>query len=457
VRKVFHGWKLVGAGAAIQALHSGLMNQAYGNYAVLLQREFGWSRTLFSAAYSLTRAESGLLGPLQGWALDRFGTKRVMQVGVVVMTVGFLAFSQLRSAPQFFIAYLIIAIGMSLSGFLSITTATVAWFERRRARALSLSGTGFAIGGIVTPAVVLFLRTFGWRWTAAASGLLFLVVAMPLTIWFGDSPQSKGEHVDGIAPHDLPPRTRRAEGVSDVHFTAREALRTRAFWMISCGHASALLVVGAVLAHLPLYLTTEQGFSLQEASFVGGAIPLLQFVGQLAGGVLGDRVNKRLLASVAMLGHMTGLLLLTYATSRWMIWLFIPLHGLAWGVRGPLMQALRADYFGSTAFGKIMGLSSLVVMLGMVGGPMVAGALADATGSYQLGFTVLAVMAGMGLTFFVLASPPREPVRHRPTPEGATGGTAVPQAGRHDAADSGRDPGEAVAGHNTSEPVGGSG
>jgi MFS family permease len=181
--------------------------------------------------------------------------------------------------------------------------------------------------------------------------------------------------------------------------------------MISLGHASALLVVGAVIAHLPLYLTTEQGMSLQQASFVGGAMPLLQFVGQLSGGYFGDRVNKRLLASGAMLGHMAGLLLLTYATNRWMIWMFIPLHGLAWGVRGPLMQALRADYFGSTSFGKIMGVSSMVVMFGMIGGPLVAGVLADVTDSYRLGFTILALMAGAGLTFFVLATPPRPPLR----------------------------------------------
>ena len=334
-----------------------------------------------------------------------------MQLGVVVMTVGFIGFSQLQNAVQFFAAYLVIAVGMSLSGFLSITTATVRWFERRRARALALSGTGFAIGGIVTPAVVFFLRTFGWRWTAAVSGLVLFAVAMPLTIWFGDTPESKGEPVDGIGPDHAVATMARAEGVSDIHFTAREALRTRAFWMISLGHASALLVVGAVLAHLPLYLTTEQGFSLQQASFIGGALPLLQFVGQLMGGVIGDRVNKRLLASLAMLGHMGGMLLLTYATSRWMIWAFIPLHGFAWGVRGPLMQALRADYFGSTAFGKIMGLSSLVVMLGMTGGPLIAGILADATGSYRLGFTVLALMAGAGLGFFVLATPPEPPVR----------------------------------------------
>jgi MFS family permease len=125
-----------------------------------------------------------------------------------------------------------------------------------------------------------------------------------------------------------------------------------------------------------------------------------------------------------MLGHMFGLLLLTYATSRWMIWMFIPLHGLAWGVRGPLMQALRADYFGSTSFGKIMGVSSLVVMLGMICGPLLAGTLADVTGSYQLGFTILALMAGAGLTFFVVASPPQPPDRTRSGPLPVVDGTS---------------------------------
>ena len=149
-------------------------------------------------------------------------------------------------------------------------------------------------------------------------------------------------------------------------------------------------------------------------------MPLLQFVGQIGGGVMGDRVNKRLLASLAMIGHMIGLLLLTYATSQWMIWLFVPFHGLAWGVRGPLMQALRADYFGATSFAKIMGLSSVIVMLGMMGGPLVAGILADRTGSYRLGFTVLALLAGAGMLFFVFATPPKPPTS-APSPSSADG------------------------------------
>ncbi len=422
-RTIFHGWKVVAAGCVIQALHSGLMIQAFGNYAVLLKKEFGWSNTLFAGAFSMTRAESGLLGPVNGWSLERFGIRRMMRIGTVICAIGFLLMSQIQNAWQFFGAFLMVSIGVSMSGFLSVTTATVGWFERRRARALSLTGAGYALGGLAIPGVVLFMRTFGWRWTSACSGLFILAVAFPLTRLFGLFPVDLGQPVDGIDPDDDGEnRTEvRAAGVSDIHFTPAEAIRTRAFWMISLGHASALLVVGAVTAHLALYLTTDQGFSLQKASFVGGALPLLQLGGQMMGGYLGDRYSKRLLSISAMFGHMAGLLLLAFAVHPWMVWLFVPLHGIAWGVRGPLMQAMRADYFGATSFGRIMGVSSMVVMFGNMGGPLIAGILADQTHSYRLGFVIVALLAGSGVGFFALATPPAPPVRE---PELAAIGTA---------------------------------
>ena len=88
---------------------------------------------------------------------------------------------------------------------------------------------------------------------------------------------------------------------------------------------------------------------------------------------------------------------------------FALLHGVAWGLRGPFMQALRADYFGRSAIGMILGLSFLVIMVGQVGGPMIAGFLADLTGNYRLGFTVLALLAGLGSAFFLAAKKPARP------------------------------------------------
>ena len=85
---------------------------------------------------------------------------------------------------------------------------------------------------------------------------------------------------------------------------------------------------------------------------------------------------------------------------------FAVLHGSAWGLRGPFMAAMRGDYFGRRQIGMIIGLSSLVVVIGQIGGPMVAGVLADMTGNYRTGFTVLALLAGSGSLFFLLLKRP---------------------------------------------------
>ena len=87
------------------------------------------------------------------------------------------------------------------------------------------------------------------------------------------------------------------------------------------------------------------------------------------------------------------------------------LHGAAWGLRGPFMQAIRADYFGRSAIGMILGLSFMIIVIGQIGGPMIAGILADATGNYRAGFTVIALLAGLGSVFFLLARRPARPLR----------------------------------------------
>jgi OFA family oxalate/formate antiporter-like MFS transporter len=89
-----------------------------------------------------------------------------------------------------------------------------------------------------------------------------------------------------------------------------------------------------------------------------------------------------------------------------MVLLFAVLHGLSWGMRGPLMAAIRADYFGSASFGTITGVSSMIVMFGMILGPLVAGVLADRTGSYVPGFSVLAALAAAGSVAFWRARRP---------------------------------------------------
>jgi sugar phosphate permease len=410
-KKIFYGWRMVGAAVGLQFLQAGLVTQAFGAYLAVLAEEQGWSKTALSGAAALQQMEVALLGPVLGWAIDRFGPRVFVRAGVFVFGTGLCLLSQVHSLPTFYGAFIVIALGSSLCGFFPLNVALIHWFERKRARALSAMSFGLAMGGIMVPLVAQSLTTFGWRATALASGIFAIVVGLPLALIIRNSPHEHGEFVDGI-PEE--PSQQSAAGkdtpLSQTRdFTAREALRTQAFWLISLGHGFALFVVHAVSVHAITHLKEGLGYSVAAASLVISLVTACQIGGVLLGWAIGDRYKKRLIAAACMLAHALGLLLLTYAVSLPMVIAFAVLHGTAWGLRGPFMQAMRADYFGRSAIGMILGLSFMIIVVGQVGGPIIPGIFADMTGDYRVGFTILAILAGLGSGFFLLARKPKKP------------------------------------------------
>jgi sugar phosphate permease len=402
--KIFYGWRMVAAGSGIQFLQSALLHQAFGAYFAVLVEELGWSKTSLSGAAALQPMEAAVLGPVLGWVVDRFGPQGMIRIGIVTFGVGFIILSQIDSLAGFYGAFVVIALGSSLCGFFPLNVAIIHWFEKFRARALSALSLGLALGGIVVPLVAWWMQSFGWRATALASGLLAIVVGWPLAQVFRHRPEDYGLTVDGLPPAAAD--VGQPEAGTQREYSAREALRTSAFWLLSLGHGFALLIVYAVNVHAITHMKEGLGYSVAQAALVITLMTMAQVGGVLVGWAIGDRFQKRFIAAVCMLMHAAGLLMLTYAAGPAMLVAFAVLHGGAWGLRGPFMQAIRADYFGRRSIGMILGLSSVIVVIGQIGGPMVAGVLADLTGNYRAGFTVLALLAGLGSLFFLLAKRP---------------------------------------------------
>ncbi len=409
--RIFYGWRIVGAAGALQFLQSALMHQAFGAYVAMLSDEKGWSKTALSGAAALQSVESALLGPLLGWFVDRFGARGMVRLGILLFGLGLVLFSRIDSLMGFYAVVVLIAVGTSMGGYFPLTVAIVHWFERQRARALSSMSLGLALGGTMVPLVAWAMQTWGWRATALGSGLLVIIVGWPLASLVYGKPQDRGETVDGVpAPLALDSRPVSLSGVSEVParqgFTVAEALRTRAFWLVGLGHSFALLVVTAVNVHAITHIKESLGYSLAEAAIVITVMTIAQGGGVMLSWTIGDRYDKRRLAAATMLMHGGGLLMLTFASGPLMLGAFALLHGVAWGLRGPLMQAIRVDYYGQHAIGMILGLSTVLLAIGQIGGPMIAGMMADLTGDYRAGFTLLALLAGLGSLFFVLARKP---------------------------------------------------
>ena len=408
--KIFYGWRMVGAACGIQFLLAAFLTQALGLYIAVLSDEMGWSKTTLSGAAALQSVEAAIIGPVLGWIMDRVGPQKMIRLGMVLFSAGLLMLSQVNAVATFYTSAILMAIGASLSGYFPLSVALVQWFEKFRARALSIMSLGLALGGLVVPLMAWSIQTWGWRYTAGGTGLLVLLFGLPMAGMILRRPEDHGEHVDGIDPALKTVEPGDVPAVPQAEFTAAEAVKTRAFWMLAIGHGLALLVVSAVNVHAITHMKEGLGYSVATASWVILIMTFAQMVGILMGATLGDMIDKRKVAALCMLAHALGMVCLTFANDMTMLMAFGLFHGVAWGLRGPFMQAIRADYFGRNAIGLILGLSAAIIALGQIAGPMVAGVLADLTGDYQLGFSLLALLSALGSLCFILATKPVKPV-----------------------------------------------
>ena len=406
MKKIFYGWRIVGAGGALQFIQSLLLNQAFGVYVAVLVEERGWSKTALSGAAAMKSTEVAILGPVLGWLVDRFGAQGIIRAGIVVFGVGFMLLSRVETLGGFYAAFVIVALGSCMFSNFLMSVAIIQWFEQRRARALSMLQFGGALGGMFVFLVAWSIQGFGWRATAFGSGVIAILIGWPLARVIRSRPEDHGETIDGIPPAATDSAEARAS--ARPAFTAREALRTSAFWLFSIGHALSLLVVQAINVHAITHIKEGLGYSLAQATLVFTLVTVGQFIGVMLGWVIGEQYDKRLVCAACMLGHAAGLLMLTYATSAVMLVIAALVHGTAWGLRGPFMQAIRADYFGRRSIGMIIGFSALITVFGQIGGPLIAGGFADWQGDYRAGFTLIAVLAGVGSLFFLLAKPPKQ-------------------------------------------------
>lgn len=406
--RLFHGWRIVLSGTGLQFLTALLWMQSYGAYVVLLQNEFGWSKALMSGAFAMAQIMTGLLAPFQGWLVDKFGSRALLRIGLTLFGAGLISLSQIDSLFGFYLMFTLLAAGISMGGFSTVMATIVNWFQRHRSKALAVAQAGYSLGGLSVPLTILCLEFFGWRATALGSGVLAIILGLILAQAFRHQP-SASETTDGLKPANQNDKNKGLPSLDSGHdFTTREALRTSAFWFISIGHATALLAISAIAVHLVPHLIESLDYSLSQAGLVIAFMTLCQLIGQLSSGFLGDRFKRKLICVFCMVGHGAALLLLAFASNTLMVLAFALLNGMSWGIRGPLMGAMRADYFGPSSFGKIMGFSSVIIMLGMALGPVIAGWLADLYGSYKPGLSVLAAtMLLGGLCFTLIVKPVR--------------------------------------------------
>ena len=410
-KKPFYGWIIVAVGGVTQ-FFSGIIYQGFATYLSPLQKEFGWSKAVLAGPRSIAQVEQSVLGPLEGFLVDRFGPRRIVTIGVFVTGLGFILFGLTDSLWMYYLSNIIIALGSGLQGMLIISVTVNNWFRRRRSIAQSVMQLGFPLAGVVAiPLLVLVQDHMGWQTSAIGTGLLIWAVGFPCSRFLRTKPEPYGLLPDGDIP-GAPSTDEAIERYSSVEygFTLREAIHTPAFWFIAIGLALNQMGMGAVQVHLFLHLEQGIGLTRPTAALVWTVASITNIPSRLAGGFLGDRLPKHLIIGSSMVLMAVAVFILSIATSVQMAFTYAVVYGLAWGMRTPVMNALQGEYFGMRSQGVIRGWLHSLSLPFTIAAPVVAGYLADLQGSYRTTFIVMSFIMLGGAALIFMALPPKPPL-----------------------------------------------
>jgi sugar phosphate permease len=253
----------------------------------------------------------------------------------------------------------------------------------------------------LAPILAYVVHYFGWRWGMVFAGGAFLTLGIPLAAVVRRSPEDMGLVPDGAASAlRTPDKPDQPSGASEPPPEADigiwEALRGAPFWLLVVSTLIRVAGLSTVIANF-VQILVWKGVDKLAASWFLGVFAALSLPTHLIVGWLADRMNKAKVMAVCMLVSAGGLLVLTYAQSTLLIWLFLPLFSLVEAVF-PVTWAMVGELYGRRHFAKVRGNMGFFYQWGGMIGPAAAGAIFDATQSYKsalLGMAALYVVAAL--------------------------------------------------------------
>ena len=405
----FHyAWVVVGI-TLLTLMAAQAVRAAPGVISVPLEREFGWDRAAISLSVGVSLLAFGLGGPLGGYFIDRFGARRMLVGGIILISAGLGALLLMTELWQLYLAWgLVIGIGTGAAGQVASAAIAQRWFRTHRGLIVGLFGGATSAGQIVfIPWMAATTEANGWRSAIVLLLGAALLVVVPLAVLMRDRPSDVGRRAVGEGA-----TLTAAEKADDARRTPlREALRRREFWLLAssffvCGYTSNGLIGTHLIPH-----AVEHGFTAVAAAGAFSLLGALNIFGTLASGWLTDRYDNRRLLAAYYGFRALSLLALPLVYDMQGLILFAVVYGLDWIATVPPTVNLTASIFGRASVGTLYGWIWFSHMVGAALAAYAGGFFRVLLGDYHLMFVSAAVMG-----FIAVALVSRIPQSGRPQP-----------------------------------------
>jgi len=413
--KRFYGWISLAMAGLVMFLFMGIFFISFGIFLPVLCKEFGWSRGAVSGAFAVAMVIAGILGPFAGMFIAKYGPRRSIIMGNILFALGFVVLAFQKELWHLYAGFgLIAGLGYSFGGFLPAVTIANNWFLRKRSLAMSIVMASGGIGGLVlAPAITAIVGSVGWRFAyVILSAIVAVFMVVVPGIFIRNKPEDLGQVPDGVAI--LEPAEAESGApcrkvyTTPVDFTLREAIRTRALWLVIFTGVVFMFTMNMIATHQIAFLETI-GIVGMVAATAMGLFSGIQVVGAVAFGISGLRYNLWPLTVACTVVTTIGMVLILITKSLSMVFLYNIVLGIGIGGFFTGNLGIPSSYYGRTHYPKIVGIVlPFATILGGTG-PLIAGAMYDKTGSYTLPFTITFILLIASAVCMILAPPPKHP------------------------------------------------
>ncbi len=397
---LFYGWVVL-AIAFITISVSFAIRNTFSVFYPAIVEEFGWGRGNTALMFSINILVYGLVAPVVGSLIDRFDPRVVLPVGACIMGGGIALCSLASTQWQFYLLYgVMVAIGLSITGWAPLTTIASNWFAKKRGLVFGVLGASFGTSLMAASIAQFLISSFGWKLAYVIIGTFSIAVIVPsCAIFMRHAPRDKEPLSDGTAPMPSDPQMQhrvKAEsnlkgGWSNATWTIARAMKTYQFWLL---FLIAFCLMGVaettVVAH-QVYFFRDVGYLPMQAATIYSAFGIAFVLGNLCGS-FSDRLGREIvfIPSCLLAAGGTSILFLVNGTSLpWLPFLFSVCFGFGVGNAVTAFYATVADLFHGKHFGSIQGFMVLGFSLGGTISPWLAGFLHDRTGTYVVAFCIV--------------------------------------------------------------------
>ena len=398
--RYFYGYNIVAAGFFIQAVSIGAMF-TYGVFFKELQQEFGWSRALISGASSLAFFVMGAGAIIAGTLNDRIGPRIILTVSGIFQALGYLIMSQMNMPWQLYLLYgLFVGIGFSTHDV--ITLSTIArWFVKYRGMMSGIVKVGTGAGQFLVPLIAsVLISSYGWRNAYLIIGGIVLVALVAVAQLMKRDPRIIGLLPDGNKQNSQD-NTLHSE---DSSLSLRTAVRTRQFWGICLSEFAVFFCIFTIIVHIVPH-AMDQGIKPAIAASVLSTIGGASMLGRFVMGTINDKIGGKRSLMTCFIIMISSFILLQFAGSLWVFFLFAFIYGFAHGGLFTVMSPTIAEFFGMDSHGQLFGAVLFVGTIGATLGPILTGYIFDITGEYRMAFMALTVFAIAGFISIICLRP----------------------------------------------------